>query len=222
MRILVVEDEDSIASFVVKGLTAEGHTVERAANVADAIAIGTSYDFDLVLLDLVLPDGRGTEVLRAIRAVRPELPVIIVSALGEVDDKVDLLDAGADDYLVKPFAFAELAARVRAAARQGAASARVLTVGDITLDTKTRVAARGEDIRVDLPSREFALLEYLMRHEDQILSRQQILDAVWGIAFDAGSNVVDVYVSYLRRKLDRNNESSVIETVRGAGYRVRA
>jgi two-component system OmpR family response regulator len=222
VRILVVEDEDSIASFVVKGLTAEGHTVERAANVADAIAIGTTYEFDLVLLDLVLPDGRGTEVLQAIRAVRPELPVIIVSALGEVDDKVDLLDAGADDYLVKPFAFAELAARVRAAARQGAASARVLTVGDITLDTKTRIAARGEDIQVDLPSREFALLEYLMRHEGQILSRQQILDAVWGIAFDAGSNVVDVYVSYLRRKLDRNNEPSVIETVRGAGYRVRA
>ena len=222
MRILVVEDEDSIASFVVKGLTAEGHTVERAANVADAIAVGTTYEFDLVLLDLILPDGRGTEVLQAIRAVRPELPVIIVSALGEVDDKVDLLDAGADDYLVKPFAFAELAARVRAAARQGAASARVLSVGDITLDTKTRVACRGEDIQVDLPSREFALLEYLMRHEGQILSRQQILDAVWGIAFDAGSNVVDVYVSYLRRKLDRNNEPSVIETVRGAGYRVRA
>ena len=222
MRILVVEDEDSIASFVVKGLTAEGHTVERAANVADAIAIGTAYDFDLVLLDLVLPDGRGTEVLQAIRAVRPELPVIIVSALGEIDDKVDLLDAGADDYLVKPFAFAELAARVRAAARQGAASARVLAVGDITLDTKTRVATRGENVRVDLPSREFALLEYLMRHEGQILSRQQILDAVWGIAFDAGSNVVDVYVSYLRRKLDRDNDPSVIETVRGAGYRVRA
>jgi len=222
VRILVVEDEDSIASFVVKGLTAEGHTVERAATVADAIAVGTTYDFDLVLLDLVLPDGRGTEVLQAIRAVRPSLPVIIVSALGEVDDKVDLLDAGADDYLVKPFAFAELAARVRAAARQGAASARVLVVGDITLDTKTRIAARGEDISVDLPSREFALLEYLMRHEGQILSRQQILDAVWGIAFDAGSNVVDVYVSYLRRKLDRSGEPSVIETVRGAGYRVRA
>jgi two-component system OmpR family response regulator len=222
VRILVVEDEDSIASFVVKGLSAEGHTVERAATVAEAIAIGTTYDFDLVLLDLILPDGRGTEVLRAIRAARPELPVIIVSALGEVDDKVDLLDAGADDYLVKPFAFAELAARVRAAARQGASSARVLTVGDITLDTKTRVACRGDDVKVDLPSREFALLEYLMRHEDQILSRQQILDAVWGIAFDAGSNVVDVYVSYLRRKLDRVKEPSVIETVRGAGYRVRA
>ena len=221
MRILVVEDEDSIASFVVKGLTAEGHTVERAATVSDGIAMGTTYDFDLVLLDLVLPDGRGSEVLRAIRIGRPDLPVIVVSALGEVDDKVDLLDAGADDYLVKPFAFAELAARVRAAVRQGSASARVLTVGGLSLDTKTRVATRG-DIQVDLPSREFALLEYLLRHENQVLSRQQILDSVWGIGFDAGSNVVDVYISYLRRKLDRPGEQSVIETVRGAGYRVRA
>jgi two-component system OmpR family response regulator len=222
VRILVVEDEDSIASFVVKGLTAEGHTVERGSTAAEGTALATSFDFDLVLLDLILPDGKGIDVLQAIRTARPELPVIVVSALGEVDDKVDLLDAGADDYLVKPFAFAELAARVRAAARQGAASSRVLCVGDLSLDTKTRVATRGDDIEVDLPSREFALLEYLLRHEGQVLSRQQILDSVWGIGFDAGSNVVDVYVSYLRRKLDRSGEPSVIETVRGAGYRVRA
>ncbi|NTU71298.1 MAG: response regulator transcription factor [Coriobacteriia bacterium] len=222
MRILVVEDEDSIASFVVKGLTAEGHAVSRAATVAEAITLGTTYEFDLILLDLILPDGRGEEVLKALRVSSPNVPVIVVSALGDVDDKVDLLDAGADDYLVKPFAFAELAARVRAAARQGVATGRVLEVGDIVLDTKTRVVTRGEDIRADLPSREFALLEYLMRHEDQILSRQQLLDAVWGISFDASSNVVDVYVSYLRRKLDRDGNPSVIETVRGAGYRVRA
>lgn len=217
----MVEDEDSIASFVVKGLAAEGHTVERAATATEGISLGTTFDFDLVLLDLILPDGRGSDVLKAIRTGRPDLPVIVVSALGDVEDKVDLLDAGADDYLVKPFAFAELAARVRAAGRQGNASARMLTVGTLSLDTKTRVATRG-DIQVDLPSREFALLEYLMRHENQVLSRQQILDSVWGIGFDAGSNVVDVYISYLRRKLDRPGEPSVIETVRGAGYRVRA
>lgn len=222
MRILVVEDEDSIASFVTKGLTAEGHTVERAATAAEATGMGLTYDFDLILLDLLLPDGNGLDVLKRVRAERPEVPVIVVSALGEVDDKVDLLDAGADDYLVKPFAFAELAARVRAAARQGAASGRELVVGDMTLDTKTRVVRRGEDIQADLPSREFALLEYLMRHTGQVLTRQQLLDSVWGIDFDAGSNVVDVYVSYLRRKLDRPGELSVIETVRGAGYRVRA
>ena len=222
MRILVVEDEDSIASFVMKGLTAEGHAVERAANVADAIGLGVAYDFDLILLDLILPGGSGLDVLKGVRAVRPDVPVIVVSALGEVDDKVTLLDAGADDYLVKPFAFAELAARVRSNARQGAASARELTVGDLTLDIKTRVARRGDDISADLPSREFTLLEYLMRHVGQVLTRQQLLDSVWGIDFDASSNVVDVYVSYLRRKLDRVNEPSVIDTVRGAGYRVRA
>jgi len=183
--------------------------------------LGTTYEFDLILLDQLLPDGHGMDVLRRIRAERPEVPVIIVSALGEVDDKVDLLDAGADDYLVKPFAFAELAARVRAAARQGAASAREITVGDVTLDTRTRVVKRGHDISADLPSREFALLEYLMRHNGQVLTRQQLLDSVWGIDFDASSNVVDVYVSYLRRKLDRRDEPSFIETVRGAGYRVR-
>ena len=221
MRILVVEDEDSIASFVVKGLSAEGHAVERASTVAEAIGLGITFDFDLILLDLILPDGSGLDVLKRVRAVRPDVPVIIVSALGEVDDKVNLLDAGADDYLVKPFAFAELAARVRANARQGAASGRELVVGDLTLDTRTRIARRGDDIEADLPSREFALLEYLMRHSGQVLTRQQLLDSVWGIDFDAGSNVVDVYVSYLRRKLDRVGETSVIETVRGAGYRVR-
>jgi DNA-binding response OmpR family regulator len=221
VRILVVEDEDSIASFVVKGLSAEGHTVERAATAAEGAALGMTYDFDLVLLDLMLPDGSGLDVLKRIRTEKPDLPVIIVSALGEIDDKVSLLDAGADDYLVKPFAFAELAARVRAAGRQGAASSHTLAVGDLTLDTRTRVARRDDSIEVDLPSREFALLEYLMRHAGHVLTRQQLLDAVWGIGFDAGSNVVDVYVSYLRRKLDRADEPSVIETVRGAGYRVR-
>ena len=222
MRILVVEDEDSIASFVMKGLSAEGHTVERAATAAEALGMGVTYEYDLILLDLILPDGHGLDVLKRVRALRPEVPIIVVSALGDVDDKVDLLDAGADDYLVKPFAFAELAARVRAAGRQGGVSARDITVGDMCLDTRTRVAHRGEDIKADLPTREFALLEYLMRHPGQVLTRQQILDAVWGIDFDANSNVVDVYVSYLRRKLDRSNEPSVIETVRGAGYRVRA
>jgi two-component system, OmpR family, response regulator len=221
MRILVVEDEDSIASFVVKGLTAEGHSVERAATAADAIGLGLTYEFDVILLDLLLPDGNGLDVLKRIRAEKSEVPIIVVSALGEIDDKVDLLDAGADDYLVKPFAFAELAARVRAAARQGAASGREIVVGDLRLDTRTRIAKRGTDVEVDLPSREFTLLEYLMRHAGQVLTRQQLLDSVWGIDFDAGSNVVDVYVSYLRRKLDRPDERSVIETVRGAGYRVR-
>lgn len=220
MRILLVEDESRVASFIIKGLQAEGHQVDWAATVADARALSSSQRFDLVVLDLMLPDGHGRDVLRSIRSVDPAVPVIVVSALGEVDDKVDLLDEGADDYLVKPFAFAELAARVRANVRQGQQSTRVLSVGDLTLDTKSRVARR-DDLAVDLPSREFSLLEYLMRHPGQVLSRQQLLDAVWGFDFDTGSNVVDVYIGYLRRKLDRPGGPSVIETVRGAGYRVR-
>ncbi|HET6351473.1 MAG TPA: response regulator transcription factor [Coriobacteriia bacterium] len=221
MNILLVEDEERIAAFVNKGLSAEGHSVEHVATASEAISIATTHDFDVVLLDLVLPDGSGKQVLQSIRRIKPELPVIVVSALGEIDDKVDLLDLGANDYLVKPFAFAELAARIRAVARTTTETSRVLTAGDLCLDTRTRVATRG-NTSADLPSREFALLEYLMRHPGQVLTRQQILDAVWGISFDTDSNVVDVYVGYLRRKLDGVGEDSAIETVRGAGYRVRA
>jgi len=222
VNILLVEDEDNIASFMSKGLTAEGHHVERAATAGDGAALAITYDFDVVLLDLMLPDAHGKDALARIRQVKPDVPVIVVSALGEIEDRVDLLDLGANDYLVKPFAFAELAARVRAAGRHGHASARFLEVAALKLDTKTRAVTTANGSKVDLPTREFALLEYLMRHPGQVLTRQQILDAVWGIDFDTDSNVVDVYVSYLRRKLDSPGEPSVIETVRGAGYRVRA
>lgn len=221
MRILLVEDEDRIASFVVKGLSAEGHALERAATAAEGIALARTHTYDVIVLDLLLPDAHGSQVLAAVREVDPDVAVIVTSALGETDDKVSLLDAGADDYLVKPFEFAELSARVRAATRQGRRSAAVLEAGDLTLDTRTRVVRRGEH-SADLPSREFALLEYLMRHPGQVLTRQQILDAVWGFGFESASNVVDVYVRYLRRKLDAPGEASAIETVRGAGYRVRA
>ncbi|MBU4555584.1 MAG: response regulator transcription factor [Actinobacteria bacterium] len=221
MRILLVEDEERVASFIIKGLRAEGNTVAWTSSAVEAQALGTTQEFDMVLLDLMLPDGDGRGVLKHIRAADVGVPIIVVSALGEIDDKVSLLDFGADDYLVKPFAFAELSARIRANARHGQQSARILAAGDISLDTKSRIARRGESA-VDLPSREFALLEYLMRHADQVLSRQQLLDAVWGFDFDTGSNVVDVYIGYLRRKLDRPGEPSCIETVRGAGYRVRA
>jgi DNA-binding response OmpR family regulator len=221
MRLLLVEDEDGIASFVVKGLAAEGHTVDRARDLREALGFVESREYDMVLLDLILPDGSGRDVLPVVRRSHPEVPVIVLSALGEIEDKVELLDLGADDYLTKPFAFAELSARIRANLRRGQTSARVLEAGGLTLDTKTRVARRGER-SVDLPSREFALLEYMMRHAGQVLTRQQLLDAVWGFAFETGSNVVDVYVGYLRRKLDQPGEPSVIETVRRAGYRVKS
>lgn len=220
MRILLVEDEDRIAAFMESGLDAEGHAVDRVATASEALGMSAAHDYDLILLDLVLPDGSGRDVLHTIRARDAEVPVIVVTALGEIDDKVDLLDLGADDYLVKPVAFAELAARVRAAARHGQQSSRVLQTEDLSLDIRTRIATHGDE-SVDLPSREFALLEYLMRHPGQVLTRQQILDTVWGFGFESASNIVDVYVGYLRRKLDRRGEPSVIETVRGAGYRVR-
>ncbi len=221
MNILLVEDEDRIASFMTKGLAAEGHSVERVSTGSDAIALNRTHEFDVILLDLMLPDAHGRDVLASIRSTRSDVPIIVVSALGETDDKVELLDIGATDYLVKPFAFAELAARVRAAGRVAQGTGRVLTSGKLTLDTRTRAARFGNGLEVDLPSREFQLLEYLMRHSGQVLSRQQLLDAVWGIGFETDSNVVDVYVGYLRRKLDRPDASSPIETVRGAGYRVR-
>ncbi len=221
MRILLVEDEDRVASFIIKGLNAEGHTVERAATVADGVALSAAFEFDIVLLDRMLPDGDGRMVLEEIRKSAENTPVIVLSALGETDDKVELLDQGADDYLVKPFAFAELAARIRANARHEQQSSRVLSVGDVSLDTLSRIARRG-DVTIDLPSREYALLEYLLRHPNHVLSRQQLLDAVWGFDFDTGSNVVDVYIGYLRRKLDEGYTDSFVETVRGAGYRVRS
>ena len=221
VRILLVEDEDRIASFIVKGLQAEGHAVDRAAAVGEALRFVVERTFDIVLLDLLLPDGHGTDVLRALRATDRETPVIVLSALGEVDDKVDLLDLGANDYLTKPFAMRELSARIRAHARQEHATSHLLATSMLELDTRTRVARHG-DVSADLPSREFALLEYLMRHAGQVLTRQQLLDAVWGFDFDTGSNVVDVYVGYLRRKLDIAGDPSSIETVRGAGYRVPA
>lgn len=220
MRILLVEDEDRIASFITKGLASEGHAVDRAASLLAAAEMGAGLEHDLVVLDLMLPDGDGRGLLRDLREARADVPVLVLSALGAVDDKVELLDMGANDYLTKPFAFRELAARVRALTRQENVRSDVLQVGDLTLDTRSRVVTRG-DKRYDLAAREFALLEYLMLHPGQVLGRAQLLDAVWGYNFYTESNVVDVYVRYLRRKLDIEGAPSFIETIRGAGYRIR-
>ncbi len=219
MRILLVEDEDRIASFVTKGLGSEGHTVERAATGREAMEFVRDQEFDLVLLDLLLPDGNGREVLRALRAESRSTPVLVLSALGEVEDKVDLLDSGANDYLTKPFALAELTARIRALTRQEQERSDTIKVKDLVLDTRSRVATR-DGREVALTTREFTLLEYLMRHAGQVLSREQLLQAVWGSTYHTASNVVDVYVRYLRKKLEIPGADSPIETVRGAGYRV--
>jgi DNA-binding response OmpR family regulator len=218
MRILLVEDEDRIASFVIKGLTGEGHLLERAGSGSQALEPALSGRFDLVLLDLKLPDGDGREIVRRMRASQVLTPVLVLSAVGEIEDKVALLDLGANDYLTKPFAFRELAARVRALTRTDRGPETVEAAG-LTLNTRTRVVTRDQR-RYHLSSREFALLECLMRHAGETMARAEILETVWGMSSYTESNVVDVYVRYLRRKLDSPDTPSVIETVRGVGYRV--
>jgi DNA-binding response OmpR family regulator len=215
VRLLVVEDDSRIAAFLVKGLTGAGYAVDRVSTVTQAIEVTAEHDFALAVLDRRLPDGDGLEVLRAIRGRGDDLPVIVLTARGEIDDRVEGLELGADDYVTKPFAFDELLARVRARLRSGAEQASVLVSGEIELDLRTR-RARGFDGEVDLTQREFTLLETLLRHRGQVLSREQLLSQVWGMDFDPGSNLVDVYVGYLRRKLGEDS----IETVRGAGYRL--
>ena len=216
-RILIVEDEERISSFVAKGLAAEGFATEVADDGHMAVEFVRSGGFDLVILDLGLPGLDGFSVLRMIRAERHDLPVIILTARESIEDTVAGLSGGADDYMRKPFAFDELLARVRLRLRPAEAQeATVLRAGDVAVDIRTRRALVG-DQAIELSSREFTLLEVFLKHPDQVLSRAQLLSRVWGLDFDPGSNVVDVYVRYLREKLGRDT----IETVRGVGYRLR-
>ena len=216
---LIVEDDPGVARFLERGLAAHGHRALTADNGQDGVQMAADESVDFVLLDIMLPGMNGQEVLRRIRARRPGVPVLMLTARDEVRDKVRALDGGADDYLSKPFDLEELLARMRALVRRAdqPQSSRI-ELGDLKIDLLSHRVWRGEKL-VDLSSREFALLEYFVRHQGQVLSRQQILSAVWDYAFDPGSNVVDVYVSYLRNKLDRRGEPSFIATVRGAGYR---
>jgi len=219
MRILIVEDDPAIVRFLERGLAAHGHRALTADNGQDGVLMATDESVDFVLLDIMLPGMDGQEVLRRIRARRPGVPVLMLTARDEVRDKVNALDGGADDYLTKPFDLEELLARMRALVRRAdQPEASRIEIGDLKMDLRSHRVWRGEEL-VDLSSREFTLLEYFVRHRGQVLSRQQILSAVWDYAFDPGSNVVDVYVSYLRNKLDRRGEPSLIATVRGAGYR---
>lgn len=222
MRVLVVEDEARVASFIASGLEGAGYVTEVVGSGREAVdRILAEPGFDLVLLDVGLPDKDGFAVLADVRTVDRTTPIIMLTARGDVPSRVKGLDLGADDYLPKPFDFEELLARMRAALRQARQPASfALEAGDLSLDLKTRQATRA-GLSVDLTSREFALLEFFLRHPGQVLSRSQILNGVWGYDFDPGSNVVDVYVGYLRAKLDREGEASVIETVRGGGYRLR-
>jgi len=216
-RLLIIEDEQRIASFLAKGMTAEGHQCTIAVDGLLGLDLAVSGSFDLVILDIGLPGLDGFQVLKRMREAGSELPVIVLTARDSVADTVSALDGGADDYMSKPFSFAELLARVRLRLRQasaGPATDEVLTVGGVRLDRRTRrVVAQGKEW--DLSAREYVLAEIFMTNPGQVLSREQLLDHVWGYDFDPGSNVVDVYVGYLRKKIG----SDTISTVRGMGYR---
>jgi len=219
MRVLVVEDERKVASFIRQGLQEEGYAVELASDgesALDLILQGPPYD--LVVLDVMLPRRDGFGVVRAMRERGVATPVLLLTARDSVSDRVAGLDLGADDYLTKPFAFDELLARVRALLRRGQGQrAPVLRVGTLSLDPATRRVTRG-DRRLELTAREYALLECFMRSAGRVLTRPQLAERVWGLDFDAESNVIDVYVGYLRRKIDAPGEPRLLHTVRGAGY----
>jgi DNA-binding response OmpR family regulator len=217
---LLIEDEPGIVDFLERGLRAEGFAVESAVNGFDGQQRALDGSFDIVVLDLMLPGIGGMEVLGKLRKAKPELPVIVLTARGEIEDRVAGLDGGAVDYLVKPFSLAELLARLRAQLRVAAqASTTTLHAGDIEVNLLTRKVRRGGG-QVALSTTEFELLVYLMRHRGQVLSREQILSAVWGYQHDPATNVVDVYVGYLRRKLSRPDSPAPIFTVRRVGYRL--
>jgi DNA-binding response OmpR family regulator len=220
-RILIAEDEPRIAAFVEKGLRANGFTPTLSEDANEAIALALGGNFDLMILDLGLPGKDGLEVLEEVRGQGEQLPIIILSARDDIQDKVAGFEGGADDYVTKPFRFEELLVRIRARLRSngsmGSAPEELeLKAGEIVLDLRTRKAKVG-DRWIELPSREFTLAETLFRHPGQVMSREQLLDRVWGYDYDPGSNIVDVYVGYLRKKLG----SGLIETVRGMGYRLK-
>ena len=221
MRVLVVEDEVKMAGLLKRGLEEEGYAVDMSGTGHDALWLASENPYDAVVLDIMLPDLDGFEVCRRLRAAGRWSPVLMLTARDAVADRVSGLDAGADDYLTKPFSFAELLARLRALLRRGATERPpFLAVGDLTLDPATRRVSRART-PVELTAKEFALLEYFTRHPGEVLSRTRLIEHVWDFAYDGDSNVVDVYVRYLREKVDRPFGSDSLETVRGAGYRLR-
>ncbi len=223
MRILLVEDDKDVAGFVVKGLREAGHTVEHADNGRDGLFLAASENFDAIILDRMLPGGiDGLRLLETLRAQDNATPVLFLSALTQVDDRVKGLKAGGDDYLTKPFAFAELLARVEALARRGKGEgpSTRLVVGDLEMDLLSRGVKRAGQ-KIDLQPREFRLLEFLMRHAGQVVTRTMLLEGVWDYHFDPQTNVIDVHVSRLRQKIDKPFPTPLLHTVRNAGYMLR-
>jgi DNA-binding response OmpR family regulator len=217
MRILLVEDELKVARFVQQGLQAEGYEVDVAADGKLGEKKAQSEIFDLILLDVLLPKKNGFEILQSLRKDRIKTPIIMLTARGTTEDIVNGLDLGADDYLTKPFAFSELLARVRSHLRRGSQNKTVLRLGDLQLDTVSHKASRGST-HIELTTREYALLEFFLRNPGVLLSRSQLAKEIWGFSFDPGTNIVDVYVNHLRKKIDSGFPVKLIHTERGKGY----
>jgi two-component system, OmpR family, copper resistance phosphate regulon response regulator CusR len=218
MRVLIAEDDEALARFVRQGLESEHYTVEVFPDGEQARTAASESEYDLLILDLNLPRLDGVSVLRQVRLKKPNLPVLVLTQRNRVEDRVQCLDTGADDYLAKPFSFSELSARIRALVRRShLPSESVLAVADLKLDRVEHHVERG-GIRIDLTSKEFSLLEYLMRNAGRRVTRSMILEHVWHLTFDTTTNVVDVYINYLRRKIDDNHAVKLIHTVRGVGY----
>jgi two-component system OmpR family response regulator len=221
MRVLIVEDEARMADVIRRALVKDGAAADLAADGETALELATIVEYDAIVLDVMLPDRSGFEVSRLLRERGVWAPVLMLTALDAVHNRVEGLDSGADDYLVKPFALAELQARLRALARRGRPERpAVLTVGDLELDPARREVRRGEQL-IELSAKEFALLEVLMRRQGEVLSRLELIEAAWDFAYENRSNVIDVYMRRLRRKIDEPFGVTTIETLRGAGYRVR-
>jgi two-component system, OmpR family, response regulator len=221
-KILLIEDDATTADYIARGLEEEGFTVDRADNGRDGLFLATDASHDAIILDRMLPAMDGMAVLAALRAAGIATPVIILSALASADERVKGLTGGSDDYLTKPFAFAELLARLRIILRRTMASQApetLLSCGDLEVDLLSRRVRRGRR-SIDLQPREFRLLDYLLRHSGQVVTRTMLLEGVWDYHFDPGTNVIDVHISRLRRKIDEEGEAPLIHTVRGAGYRL--
>lgn len=225
MRVLLIEDDTELNTYIAKGLREQGHTVDVASDGKDGLFLATTENFDLLIVDRMLPKLDGLTIVKTLRASNSKVPVLILSALGEVDDRVMGLKAGGDDYLVKPFAFSELMARMDALKRRYEAETDNVTTrleaGDLVMDLLARKVTRAGQ-KIDLQSREFKLLEYLVRHQGQVVTRTMLLENVWNYHFDPQTNVIDVHISRLRSKIDKEFDHQLIRTVRGAGYIIEA
>ena len=225
MRALLIEDDKEVACYVGKGLKEQGFTIDVATDGKEGLGLASTESYDVMIIDRMLPKLDGLSILKSIRAADNHTPVIILSALGEVDDRVKGLKSGGDDYIVKPFSFSELLARMEALIRRSEvtpdAAVTTLEVGDLEMDLLSRKVTRA-DVKIDLQSREFKLLEYLVKHQGQVVTRTMLLENVWNYHFDPQTNVIDVHISRLRAKIDKEFDHPLIRTVRGAGYVIEA